>query len=313
MVTENKAKGSLVARYTERKMSPSTGLDTDYTTEYRMVHNEHPPVEAMGNPYLLYRTLTVGGELRSDDLLESAQTPAKLAVAAPWESSYMKANKFGAFKAEWDKVQAKKEAIKQVEVKYQIERVQDAQRFKDVFVPLQTLKGLKETTIPISNHVAGDTTYSKFETQTVPGYNLGNSIGIAIKGEGKSRSYTVTHLGTGLAMGPDFHDKKRAIALAQAEIMLGDWTRYQSEKDIPKAMLTNAAALVVAANNESLTEKDYATMKGDKLGTVEVEEQPKVSPEDASEAGTELAHYRYQMKGKKKRLAGSNSGIGKTK
>lgn len=231
----SKGRGTLVARYVERKISPSTGKDTDYVHEYRLVHD---PSHKHG-AYQIYRSLTVDGETRSDELYEYGDSPTHLAKRIPYETAYQKAEKFGVFKTVYDNWLATKEAEKRAGEQKEEAVREEGRRYEKILSELGTIKGAKRTTVQIASWSEG-----KPAKQDVLGYDVGNGVGIAIHGEGKYKSYTVTHLNSGLAMGDRRGTLREAIALAKAASRLTDWSKYKTDRDVPRNILDKTKDLV---------------------------------------------------------------------
>ena len=244
--------GTLVAKYVDRKMSPSTGLDTNYIYEWRMVKNTDPNTIYKEGKYGIYRSLTVNGEVRYDDLMGFGNTPTEATNSTPVETSLDKAEKFGVFKTKFDKEIAERQVKQEAAKIAEQEESEDKARFDSVFSPLRTLKGVREIPIKINTYNPSSNTNSK---KDVKGYDLGYGIGIAISEEGKYQRYTVTHLNSGLAMGSEWKDRKDAIALARAVAMVTDWSQYAGQEDIPDNLKSKAAALVRAARNSILSKE----------------------------------------------------------
>jgi len=242
--TPEKEDKSLMARYAERKISPRTGEDTDYITEYRFVRQpENAGAEWMGNEWGIERTLTVGDEERSRELIETAMTKEKLVKLMPHESSYKEAEKYGIAKKEYERIETEKATREEVE-RVEREKESEAQSYyEERLKELGTYKNVKRGTIEIATFPEGKIGKPKV-MESVEGFDVGNGIGVAIHGEGKYKSYTVTHLNTGLALGHHWDKPKEAIALARAEAELADWSKYESEKDVPKPIMDKAASLV---------------------------------------------------------------------
>jgi hypothetical protein len=225
-------------------MSPSTGEDTDYTFEWRLVEKpDDAGPEWMGNRWGIERTFTKGGEVQSKDLMETADTKEKVVKLLPTESAYQKAEKYGLAKAEAarrDKEKATKEAAEKAE---QESERQAGERYEQRMKELGTRKGV--TTGMISMAGVGED-WKTIERRDKPGLIIGKGIGVVIHdtGLGKRKTYTVTHLNTGKAMGHEWQSPKEAIALGKAVTELGDWGKYQEEKDVPKSMMNAAASLV---------------------------------------------------------------------
>jgi hypothetical protein len=244
----DKKTGTLVAKYVERKMSPSTGLDTDYVYEWRLVKHTDVNEIYKGGKYGIYRFLTVNGDTRYNDLMGFGDTPTEAAHTTPVETNLDKAEKFGVLKTKFDKEVAKQKT-KEVEKEATEQReLDDSARFESVFSPLRTLKGVKEIDIQVA-------TFPDYKNKVMvarKGYDIGCGIGIAIAGEGKYKTYTVTHLNTGLGFGSGHKDRKEAVALARVEGMLADWSKYQTDKDVPKEIMAKAAALSRATADQKL-------------------------------------------------------------
>ncbi len=126
--------------------------------------------------------------------------------------------------------------------------LEDSARFQDIYKPLHSSKGAKSTTIQVAQFEINKPNIKVSKE----GYDIGNGIGIVIHGEGKNKTYTVTHLNTGLAMGHECKDRLKAIALAKAEAKIDDWSKYETEKDVPKETMNTASALVRAFTGETM-------------------------------------------------------------
>ena len=241
--------GELIAKNIERKISSQTGKDTDYITEYRLVKApEDAPAEWMGNQWGIERILTVGGEERARDLLETGSTPEQTVKSLPWESSYKSAEKYGIAKQIYGKKMAERKAEEYKKEQEQKTELEDSARFQDIYKPLRSSKGAKPTTIQMSQFEV-DKPAIRISKE---GYDVGRGIGVVIHGEGKYKTYTVTHLNTGLAMGHEWKDRLKAIALAKAEARIDDWSKYETEKDVPKETMETASALVRAFTSETM-------------------------------------------------------------
>lgn len=235
-------KGELIARYTERKMSPVTGKDTDYVWEWHLVPKpKDAGAEWMGNPWGIYRTFTKDGKVEMHDLMETGGTKEKAIQTLPTESSYQKATKYGLAKVEDEKRTAAKAAQEKIKQEEEKEDARGRDAYWKQLKELGTRRGVKPGTISISTF---DKDYKAGTRKDVPGLVIGNGIGIAFDGEGRSRTYTVTHLNTGLAYGHTWNSSTVAIALAKSIAKIGDWDKYSDSKDIPKEMMNQAASLV---------------------------------------------------------------------
>lgn len=253
------AKGLLVAKNVSRRMSPTTGLDTDYIYEWR-VQSE----PGMQYPYSVHRIFTKNGEQQEDAVMSVGQT-ANEAIrdlyAHSVETVLNQAEKFGLFKSLYNREETKKkkdaEKKRLAEERQVREDAENSVRFDRVFSPLRTLKGLKEGEIQIDQLVpaSGLSLGTQHTKKVVKGYDVGNGVGVAIEGEGRYRGYTVTHLNTGLAMGSSFNKRDEAIALARAVAKIADWSKWQTEKGVPKGVMETAASLVRAARSKLLDAK----------------------------------------------------------
>lgn len=235
-------KGELIAKYATRKMSPVTGKDADYVTEYRIVEKpEDAGPEWMGNRWGIQRTVIIGGEVRGQDLIETADSKEQVVKLLPHDTDFIRAEKYGLAKTQFEQRQAEKQTQEEAKKAEEKQEAQDRARYDQQIKELGTRKGVKEGTISI---VTFDKDYKLSTRRDVPGIIIGNGIGVAIHGEGKHKTYAVTHLNTGLAMGHEWKSSKEAIALAKAASQLGDWAKYSESKDIPKDMMNRAASLV---------------------------------------------------------------------
>lgn len=247
-------KGALVAKNVSRRMSPVTGKDTDYIYEWR-VYSE-PGTQY---PYSVHRIFTKDGKQEADDVMSVGQSPNE-AIRDLYnhsvETVLNQAEKFGFFKSLYTREEGKRsrdaEKKRLAEERQVKEDAENSKRFGEVFSHLRTMKGIKESDIQIDVVLDKDFNRGK---RTVRGFNVGNGVGVAISGEGKYRGYAVTHLNTGLAMGSEFHKRDDAIALARAVARVADWSKWRSEKDIPKRYMDTAAALVRAMRSGLLDAK----------------------------------------------------------
>ena len=248
-IPEKQEAGELIAKNVERKISSQTGEDTDFITEYRLVKApENAPREWMGNPWGVIRILTVGGEERERALIETSDTPYNTINLLPWESSYKTAEKHGIAKEIYDEKMAEQKAVEDKKEQEQKTELEDSARFHTVYEPLRSSKGAKSTTIQMAQFEINKPNIKIGKE----GYDVGNGVGVVIHGEGKYKTYTVTHLNTGLAMGHEWKDRLKAIALAKAEAKIDDWSKYETDKDIPKETMDTAAALVRAFTSETM-------------------------------------------------------------
>ncbi|MFC1924253.1 hypothetical protein ACFLXA_02685, partial [Chloroflexota bacterium] len=255
--------GRLVARHSETKMSPETGEDTVYTTEYRLIKSpENAGAEWMGNKYGIIRVFSKGGIEVSRDLLETAMTPDKAIGAIPYESNYKKAEKFGIARTKYESYEKQLADKEQTRIEEENREAEERSKYKATLEKLGTTKNTKKIDITFLSPQTG-------QNITVPGYDVGNGIGVAIHGEGKYKSYTVTHLNTGLAMGHDWKALKEAIALAKSAAEITDWSKYNTQQEIPRDIMDKAADLVRGFTQGRLV--------------VEQAEQPQVPTETVTE------------------------------
>lgn len=257
------AKGILIAKNVSRRMSPTTGLDTDYIYEWRV--QSEPGTQY---PYSVHRIFTKNGEQQEDSVMSVGETKNEAIrdlYAHSVETVLNQAEKFGLFKSLFTREESKKkkdaEKKRLAEERQVREDAENSERFNRVFSSLRTLKGLKEGEIQIDQMTdyqkkdSGEGYERKHLKKAVKGYNVGNGVGVAIEGEGKYRGYTVTHLNTGLAMGSSFNKRDEAVALARAVSKIADWSKWQTEKDVPKGVMGTAASLVRAARSRLLDAK----------------------------------------------------------
>ncbi len=258
--------GGLVAKFAETKMSPETGLDTLYTTEYRMVGApDNAGAEWMGSPYGIVRVYSKGGVEISRDLIEVGQSEEKIIEAMPFETSYKKAEKFGYAKTVYDNYEKKLAKEEQTKVAKEEAEKLGYEKYREAVTTLGSIKGVKRVSITYPSPAEGI-------TKTGEGFDVGNGVGVVIHKIGNLNEYAVTHLNTGLAMGRNWKNRAEAIALAKSAAKITDWSKFNNEKEIPKEIMDEAAKLVRGFTNKNLEVKPTIT------ATKQPEAIPKAKP-----------------------------------
>ena len=227
--------GTLLARNQETRLSAETGEPTEFKYEWYMRKGKKYPVE-------VHRVFTKNEQIVADDLISEGMTPAEAAQRISPETSYQKAEKFSYAKSSYEKDQKEIESKKQAEQAKAEEIAQDKARFEETYKQLSSTRGLKPTTIKITAPEGNPT--------EIEGYDIGNGIGVA---KFKVGDYSITHLGTGLAMGHTWQKRSDAVALAKAIAKVGNWTQYTKESDVPREMIDKASALVRAFTQRELS------------------------------------------------------------
>lgn len=246
MKPETTQDDSLIARHTETRISPETGLDTEYSTEYRVIEApKNAGAEWMGNPYGIIRIFSKGGVEIERDLLEVGMSPEAVIKTLPYETSYKKAEKFGLAKIDYDKYEkglADKEQAKEAK-----ERAEQAgyEKYHQAIRDLGSIKGVKKTNITYFSPVDN-------EQKINDGFDVGKGVGVVIHKVGNSNEYAVTHINTGLAMGHNWKNRAEAIALAKSVANITDWSQFSNEKEIPQEIMSKAASMVRGFTQKNL-------------------------------------------------------------
>jgi len=239
------AEGKLIAKWTGKHLSAETGKEQNWVKEWRL---EQDPSDGHGFSYGIRYVFTKDGEPADKRLMELGMTEHETIKKFNGGTEYKEAEKYGVARKIADIEDENKRKTKEGEEKQQQEDELAEKRYNET-ISSTSMKGIKKGTISIATWPGWEKnkegTYDKpMVRKEVEGYDVGNGVGVAIDSSGKHKSYTVTHLNSGLAIGHAWDKPKEAIALAKAEAQIADWSKYATEKEIPKSTMDEAASLV---------------------------------------------------------------------